>query len=214
MHVPLSRLKAGPTRNSLIESKNGSKSGRSTIVVIVVAVIGAGVGVGIDCYGRGVIRGIVGGLVDPVIVKVFRITVTGKCMDLLSDVALLKAAQLKKTLKKNKLETYKLHASGSGDGVTSQPKVPDEQEDKTTCTDKGTGTKPRVSDVPKYQSESENKSWGDSGDDDSNDDDSDDVTKDDDDVDNDADGDKEASYNEKTNSDEDENPNLNQNDDK
>ncbi|GKA71707.1 retrovirus-related pol polyprotein from transposon TNT 1-94 [Tanacetum coccineum] len=76
----------------------------------------------------------------------------GKCMDLLSDLALLKAAQLKKTLKKSKLETHKLHASGSGDGVDSQPKVPDEQEDKTTGTYEGTNTKPRVPDVPKYLS--------------------------------------------------------------
>ncbi|GKD84953.1 hypothetical protein Tco_1356107, partial [Tanacetum coccineum] len=64
--------------------------------------------------------------------------VRGKGMDLLSDVALLEAAQLKKTLKKSKLETHKLHASGSSDEVGSQPKVPDEQEDKTTGTDEGT----------------------------------------------------------------------------
>ncbi|GJZ35484.1 hypothetical protein Tco_0581301 [Tanacetum coccineum] len=74
--------------------------------------------------------------------------VRGKGMDLLSDVALLEASQLKKTLMK---------------------KV------KTTSTDEGTGTKPRVPDVPKYLSESENESWGDS-----DDDDSDEVTKDDD----------------------------------
>ncbi|GJY02038.1 copia protein [Tanacetum coccineum] len=115
----------------------------------------------------------------------------GKGMDLLSDVALLEAAQFKKTLKKSTLETHKLHASGSSDGVGSLPKVPDEQEDKTT---------------------------GDSGDDDSNDDESDEVTTDDDDdddddVDSDADGDNEASDSKKTDSDEDENPNLNQNDD-
>ncbi|GJS18678.1 hypothetical protein Tco_0413150 [Tanacetum coccineum] len=35
---------------------------------------------------------------------------------------LLEAAQLKKTLKKSTLETHKLHASGSGDGVGSQQK--------------------------------------------------------------------------------------------
>ncbi|GKG08963.1 hypothetical protein Tco_0334795 [Tanacetum coccineum] len=51
----------------------------------------------------------------------------GKGMDILSDVALLEAAQLKKTLKKSKLETHKLYASGSSDGVGSQPKVLDEQ---------------------------------------------------------------------------------------
>nr|GEX07449.1 hypothetical protein [Tanacetum cinerariifolium] len=111
-----------------------------------------------------------------------------KGMDLLSDVALLEAGQLKKTFKKSKLETQKLHASGLGDGVGSQLKVSDEQEDKTTGTDEGT----------------------DSGDDESNDE----VTKDDDDdVDSDADGDKEANDREKTNSNEDKNPNLNQNDD-
>ncbi|GJS25081.1 hypothetical protein Tco_0453713 [Tanacetum coccineum] len=140
--------------------------------------------------------------------------VRGKGMDLLSDVALLEAAQLKKTLKKSKLETHKLHASGLGDGVGSQPKVPDEQEDKTTGTNEGTGTKPGVLNVPKYLCESENESWGDSGDDERNDDDSDEVTKDDDDdVDSDAGGDNEASDSEKTDSDKDEDPNLNQNDD-
>ncbi|GJR46694.1 hypothetical protein Tco_1314797 [Tanacetum coccineum] len=89
----------------------------------------------------------------------------GKDMDLLFDVALLEATQLKKTLKKIKLETHKLHASGLGDGVGSLPKVLDD----------------------------DNESWGDSGDDESNDDDSDEVTKDDDgnDVDSDADDDNE-----------------------
>nr|GFA18416.1 hypothetical protein [Tanacetum cinerariifolium] len=120
----------------------------------------------------------------------------GKGMDLLSD----------KILKKSKLETYKLYASGPGDGVGSLPK----QEDKTTGRNKGTGTKVGVPDIPKYLSESENESWGDS-----DDDDSDEVTKDDDkdDVESDADDDKEASDSEKTDSDEDENLNLNQNDD-
>ncbi|GJY06267.1 hypothetical protein Tco_0373321 [Tanacetum coccineum] len=139
----------------------------------------------------------------------------GKGMDLLSKAALLEVVQLKKTLKKRKLENHKLHASGSGDGVGSQPKVPDESEYKRTGTDKGTGTKPRVPDVPKYQSESENESWGNSKDDDSNDDNSDGVSNDDDDddVDSDAGGDNETSNSEKTDSNEDENPNLNQNED-
>ncbi|GKB90769.1 hypothetical protein Tco_0963041 [Tanacetum coccineum] len=115
---------------------------------------------------------------------------SGKDVDLLSEAALLEAAQLKKTLKKSKLETHKLHASGSG-----------------------TSTKSGVLDVPKYQSESKNESWGNSKDDDRNDDDNYDVSNDDDDVDSDADDDNEASNSEKTDSDEDENPNLNQNDD-
>nr|GEU95001.1 integrase, catalytic region, zinc finger, CCHC-type, peptidase aspartic, catalytic [Tanacetum cinerariifolium] len=124
-------------------------------------------------------------------------------------------AQLKKTLKKSKLETHKIHTSGLGDGVVSQPKVPDEQEDKITNTDEGTSTKPGVPDVPKYLSESKNEFWRDSDDDDENDDDNDEVTKDDDedDVESDADDDKVASDSEKTDFDEDKNLSLNQNDD-
>ncbi|GJX49198.1 hypothetical protein Tco_0276043 [Tanacetum coccineum] len=81
---------------------------------------------------------------------------------------------------------------------------------------KGTGTKPGVSDLPKDQSKSENESLGESADDDdSNDDDSDDVSDDDDGNDDDSndDGNNDASDNERTESDEDENTNLNQNDD-
>nr|GEU52887.1 uncharacterized mitochondrial protein AtMg00810-like [Tanacetum cinerariifolium] len=86
-------------------------------------------------------------------------------------------------------ETYKIHASGLGDGVGSRLKVPDKQQDKTT-------------------------SANERNDDDRNDDESDDVNNDDDDDDDsDADDDNEASDSEKTNSDEDENPNLIQNDD-
>nr|GEU37682.1 hypothetical protein [Tanacetum cinerariifolium] len=108
----------------------------------------------------------------------------GKGMDLLSEATLLKDAQLKKTLKKSKLETHKLHASGSGDGVGSQPKVPDESEDKTTDSD-----------------------------DDSHNDDRNNASNDDDDIDSDVVGDNEASDNERTDSDEYENLNLNQNKD-
>ncbi|GJZ59289.1 hypothetical protein Tco_0615105 [Tanacetum coccineum] len=134
-------------------------------------------------------------------------------MDLLSEAALLEVAQLKKTLKKSKKETHKLHANGLGDGVGSQLKVPDEQQDKTTGTNEGTGTIPGVPDVPKYQSESKNESWGNSKDCDSNDDESDDVSNDDDDVGSDDDGDNEESDSEKTDSDKDENLNLNLNND-
>ncbi|GJT18530.1 hypothetical protein Tco_0877236 [Tanacetum coccineum] len=101
-----------------------------------------------------------------------------KGMDLLSNVALLEVAQLKKVLKKSKQDTHMLHASDSDDGVGSQPKVPDELQDKTTCINEGTGTIPGVPDVPKDLYESENKSWGVSNDDD-NDDDNDDGNDDD-----------------------------------
>nr|GEX80067.1 hypothetical protein [Tanacetum cinerariifolium] len=132
----------------------------------------------------------------------------GKGMDLLFKAALLEVAQLKKTLKKRKQETHKLYASGSGDGFDSQSKVPDEQEDKTTSKNKGIGAIPMVLDVPRYHSESENESWGDSKVDDSNNDDNDDVSNDDDD---DVDSDNEDIK--KTDSDDEENPNLNQNED-
>nr|GEZ72169.1 hypothetical protein [Tanacetum cinerariifolium] len=136
----------------------------------------------------------------------------GKGLTILSEVALSEVAQVKEALKKSKKGSHMLHASGSGDGVGSQPKIPDKSKDKTTSIDEGTDAKLEVPDVPKYLSESENKSWGDSGDDESNDDDSDEVTKDDD-VKSDTNEDKVASDNEKTDSNEDEKLIVNQNDD-
>ncbi|GJU49807.1 hypothetical protein Tco_1219362 [Tanacetum coccineum] len=135
-----------------------------------------------------------------------------KGIDLLTEAALLEDAQMKKVLKWSKRETHSHQASGSGDGVGSQPKVPDELQDKTIGTDEGTGTKLGVPDVPKDQSESENESWGESGDDDDSNDD--DVNDDDGNKDNsNDDGGDNDSESERTESDEDENPNLNQNDD-
>nr|GEV35331.1 retrovirus-related Pol polyprotein from transposon TNT 1-94 [Tanacetum cinerariifolium] len=93
-----------------------------------------------------------------------------------------KARKFKKVASPSRKLSPDLQRSLS-DGVGSQPKVPDEQEDMTT----------------------------DSGDDESNDDDNDEVTKDEDDDDVDSDADKEANDSEKTDSDKDENPNLNQN---
>nr|GEU42481.1 hypothetical protein [Tanacetum cinerariifolium] len=105
----------------------------------------------------------------------------GKGIELLSDAALLEAAQLKKALKKNKLETHKLQASGSSEGDDLKLEVPDESKGKSYYTSKGTGVKPRVPDVSKaYSSDSDNESWGES------EDESDDV-KDDDDNENDDD---------------------------
>ncbi|GKA50011.1 hypothetical protein Tco_0743084 [Tanacetum coccineum] len=51
------------------------------------------------------------------------------------------------------------HASGSGDGVDTQSKVPNEQQQKDSGTDKGVGDKLEVLDVPKYDSESDEESW-------------------------------------------------------
>ncbi|GJY53517.1 hypothetical protein Tco_0445181 [Tanacetum coccineum] len=61
----------------------------------------------------------------------------------------------------------KKKAHAKGDGVGSQPKVPDDFKDKTTGADEGTGTKPGVPDVPTYESDSDNES--ENGDDDGND---------------------------------------------
>ncbi|GKE68963.1 hypothetical protein Tco_1527035 [Tanacetum coccineum] len=89
------------------------------------------------------------------------------------------AAHLKKVLKKSKQDTHMLHAIGTDDRVGYQLKVPDELQDKTTGTNERTGTIPRVLDVPKEISKSENESWGDSGDEDDTDHDNDDDSDDD-----------------------------------
>ncbi|GJS05552.1 hypothetical protein Tco_0322060 [Tanacetum coccineum] len=134
----------------------------------------------------------------------------GKGMELLSDVASLEAAQVKEALQKSKKDSYMLNASGSSDGVGSQPKAPDESEDKTIGTYERTGTKPGVPDVPTYDSENENESWGDSEDDDN---DSDDVHKYGNDDDGDSDGDdNDASDTARTYLDKEENHDLNLND--
>ncbi|GKA41265.1 hypothetical protein Tco_0733858 [Tanacetum coccineum] len=74
-----------------------------------------------------------------------------------------------------------------GDGTNFELWVPDEQQRKISSTDKGTGIKPGVPNVPKYVFESKKESWGNNGeDDDDNEDDSEDESDDDN---NDDDGD-------------------------
>ncbi|GJR37064.1 hypothetical protein Tco_1212748 [Tanacetum coccineum] len=77
--------------------------------------------------------------------------------------------------KRSKTRFHSSHESGSGDGVDTQSKVPDEQHLKTTGADEGTSTIPCVPDVPIYKYESEKESWGDSEDED-NENDSDDLS--------------------------------------
>ncbi|GKB72710.1 hypothetical protein Tco_0934122 [Tanacetum coccineum] len=77
---------------------------------------------------------------------------------------------------------------GKGDGTDFESGVPDEQHLKTSDVDEGTCTKPRVPDVPKYDSKSDKESWGDSEEEDDNDeddteDDDSDANDDDDDID-------------------------------
>nr|GEY12961.1 hypothetical protein [Tanacetum cinerariifolium] len=107
---------------------------------------------------------------------------------------------------------------GKGDGIDIQSRVPDGKQRKICCIDEGTDAKPGVLDVPKYDSESDKKSWGYHGeeDDDDEDDTKDDKSNDDgDDNDGDDDDDNNGNDNddsdhERTESDRDENPNLNQ----
>nr|GEU62273.1 hypothetical protein [Tanacetum cinerariifolium] len=88
----------------------------------------------------------------------------GKCIELLFDASLLEDAQLKKTLRKSKQETYKLQANDSSEGADFESEVSDEQTDKTKDTSKGTSMKPRVPDVSKEDS-SDNSEQTDSDDD-------------------------------------------------
>ncbi|GKC75365.1 hypothetical protein Tco_1126139, partial [Tanacetum coccineum] len=85
-----------------------------------------------------------------------------------------------------------------GLAVLSESKVPDEQQQKNSGTDEGTGTIPGVPDVPTYESESEEESRGDSDEEDDNEDDFDDDSDDND-----------ESDDEKTESDRDEIPGPN-----
>nr|GEX19266.1 hypothetical protein [Tanacetum cinerariifolium] len=124
----------------------------------------------------------------------------GKCIELLSDAALLKDAQLKKILRKIKQETHKLQACGSSKGADFKSEVPDEQTDKTKDISNGTGVKPGVLDVSKEDSfDSDNDSWGnseDESDDVQNEDDNNDDDGNDDDSGNDDDGGEEEQYEE------------------
>nr|GEW91336.1 hypothetical protein [Tanacetum cinerariifolium] len=88
-----------------------------------------------------------------------------KGLAVLSEVALTEAG-----CQKSKKDFHISHASGPGDGVDTQSKVPDEQRQKTSGTDERTGT-PGVLDVPVYDYKSDKESWGDSDeeDDDEND---------------------------------------------
>ncbi|GJV23657.1 hypothetical protein Tco_1376352 [Tanacetum coccineum] len=123
----------------------------------------------------------------------------GKGLNVLSKVAIFEAAQLKEATKRSKKDFYISHTSGSGDGTNFQSGVPVEQQRKISGTDEGTGAKPGVPDVPKYDSESDKESWGDSGEkddddeddteDDEGNDDGDDSDGNDDDDDNDGDDD-------------------------
>ncbi|GJS07774.1 hypothetical protein Tco_0364570 [Tanacetum coccineum] len=82
-----------------------------------------------------------------------------KGLTVLSEVALTEAQQMKIAIERSKIQTHSSHASGSGDGVDIQSKVPDEQQQNISGINEGAGDKPEVPDVPEYRSESEEESW-------------------------------------------------------
>nr|GEV38973.1 hypothetical protein [Tanacetum cinerariifolium] len=127
---------------------------------------------------------------------------TTKRLVVLSEVTLTEAEQLKLATKRSKKNFHISHVSSSGDGVDTQSKVPDEQQQKTSSIDEGAGTILGVPDVPLYDSKSDKESWGDSYEED---DDKDDFEDDDDINDNDSD-DNDESDDERTESDSDEIP--------
>ncbi|GJT50461.1 hypothetical protein Tco_0976618 [Tanacetum coccineum] len=134
----------------------------------------------------------------------------GKGLNVLSKVALSEAAQLKEAAKRSKKDFYISHASGSSDGTDFESGVPNEQQQKTFGADEGTGTKPGVPDVPKYDSESDKESWGDSGEkDDYDEDDTKDESDNDGNDDNCDNDDDDDSNDERTESDRDEIPDPN-----
>ncbi|GKE34663.1 hypothetical protein Tco_1453985 [Tanacetum coccineum] len=102
------------------------------------------------------------------------------------------------------------HASGSSDGTDFESGVPNEQQRKISGTDERTSAKPRVPDVPKYDSKSDSGAENDDDEDDTEDDDDNDGNNDGDDSnDNDGNDDYDSDH-ERTKSDRDENPNINQ----
>ncbi|GJY61530.1 hypothetical protein Tco_0462187 [Tanacetum coccineum] len=103
----------------------------------------------------------------------------GKGLNVLSEVALSKEAQLKEVTKRSKKDFHISHASGLGDGTYFKLGVPDERQYKISGADEGTGTKPGVHDVPKYDYESEKESWGDNGEEDDDEDEDNDGNDDD-----------------------------------
>nr|GEU52129.1 retrovirus-related Pol polyprotein from transposon TNT 1-94 [Tanacetum cinerariifolium] len=96
-----------------------------------------------------------------------------KGLAVLSEVALSEAEQIKLATKRSKKYFHMSHASGSGDGVNIQSKVFDEQLQWVTATNEGAGVRPKVLDVSKYASESDEESWTFSQDEDAADDETD-----------------------------------------
>ncbi|GKG24765.1 hypothetical protein Tco_0395393, partial [Tanacetum coccineum] len=64
---------------------------------------------------------------------------------------------MKSDIERSKIQTHSSYASGSGDGVDTQLKFPDEQQQNLSGTNERAGDKPEVPDVPEYRSENDNQ---------------------------------------------------------
>ncbi|GKD27789.1 hypothetical protein Tco_1234003, partial [Tanacetum coccineum] len=78
-----------------------------------------------------------------------------KGLAVLSEVALTKAEQLKLATKRSKKDFHISHASGSGNRVDSQSKVPDEQQQKSSSTDEGTDSDEEDDDEDNFDDDSD-----------------------------------------------------------
>ncbi|GKD69075.1 hypothetical protein Tco_1323165 [Tanacetum coccineum] len=81
-------------------------------------------------------------------------TKSTKAYKVLSEVALTKAQHMKIAIERSKIQTHSSHASGSGNGVDIQSKVPDEQQQNISCTNEGDGEDDEDND--KHDSENDN----------------------------------------------------------
>ncbi|GJS00655.1 hypothetical protein Tco_0317163 [Tanacetum coccineum] len=117
----------------------------------------------------------------------------GKGLNVLSEVTLPVAAQLKKVAKRSKKDYHISHASGSGDGTDFESGVPDEQHRKTSSTDEGT--------EEDNDDENDSEDESDNGDNDDNDDGDNDANDDDNQEDDDKNDDEEETDSDRTKSD-------------
>nr|GFA33374.1 hypothetical protein [Tanacetum cinerariifolium] len=82
-----------------------------------------------------------------------------KGFDVLIEVSLTEAEQIKLATKKSKNDFHMPHTSGSGDGVDTQSKVPNEKQQKLSSINEGADVRLEVPDVPKFELESDEESW-------------------------------------------------------
>ncbi|GKB11852.1 hypothetical protein Tco_0845775 [Tanacetum coccineum] len=101
--------------------------------------------------------------------KMKQSTTKSKGLTVLYEVALSEAEQIKLATKRSKKEFHSSHASGSGDGVDIQSKVPDEQQHTVSGTNEGAGEDDEEND--EHDSENDNDEHDSENDNDDEDDD-------------------------------------------